>query len=211
MTPPKHGATLLDVLGERVEDFYTPAILVVIPTPLSSRVRKRRVATPMSGHWDGDSREATATGAWVIDCEIGGTVANAYRYAALTECVVSAAAPDGRVALWYATIPANKATRRGAGNACLSDVAGLMTVTAGDIWDARVGPERQLEARKRLIDAAINALAFARVLAPIAVAPGSEMAIDLEAAWALAARAVAPAPQVYQSGHAEPNATSSDR
>ena len=92
------------------------------------------------------SHRATKSGAPVTDCEHGGTVANAYNYPASTEAVVVVAFPSGQVAVWTATIPANKATLSGAAVACLGD-------WVRPVWDNRypVGHPREVEAENELV------------------------------------------------------------
>ena len=108
-------------------------VIVACPTPLSTRVRKRRVFEPSASRVQEIGRKARYSGRWQYDVEHGGSVANKYGYRATTECAVIAASPNGVVAIWYGAAPANKVTYRGAAVAA----TGLGAV--GWIWDNRCG------------------------------------------------------------------------
>lgn len=81
-----------------------------------------------------------------IRCVHGGTVANAYRYRADTECVLVCALPHGDAVIWLARVTANKATLAGTANACLPG--------AGALYDNRTGKARRDLAWRLIVDAA---------------------------------------------------------
>jgi phosphotransferase system IIB component len=67
---------------------------------------------------------------WRVVVRNGGSVANAYGYAADTEAALAVRDPQGRVVVWMARLPANKVTDRGAAEHCLPG--------AGALFDRRV-------------------------------------------------------------------------
>jgi hypothetical protein len=121
----------------------SPITNVTASDPQLPRLRVRRVA-------EGTIAElavaaAVEAGRPAIRADHGGGVANAYRYPAETETLVTVAFPDGRVVQWHGRAPANKVTR----------------TFAGDLFDGRCGKERRALSRARWIRDAIEALCAA--------------------------------------------------
>ena len=125
----------LRLLGLSRDDLPEP--VVVDGTGASRRLRARRVDEHDLAR--AAQLRAIATGGAAADVDHGGTVANAYGYSAQTEAALVAALPDGRCVIWLRRIPANKATLRGAAEACLAG--------AGAGWDGRCGEARKIAAR----------------------------------------------------------------
>jgi hypothetical protein len=84
--------------------------------------------------------KALASGEWAYALSHGGSVANSYGYRAFTETVVAVSDPEGRVAVWKSTAPANKVGGRAVAMSCLPVLADLVdervknSVRKKDAW-----------------------------------------------------------------------------
>ncbi len=138
-------------------DLINSAKVVVISDERSGRLRARTVDV-------GDLARSVAVDVIEknkpsIRCRIGGTVCNSYGYSADTECAIAVAFPTYReeggeqivVAIYASQVPANKATRGGCAESCLTGTR--------PIWDKRYSSEAKEKAREYLINEAIKDLA----------------------------------------------------
>ena len=101
------------------------------------RINYDRIANMPSDWWD---YEAVIDGkSFRVYARNGGTVPNSYNYPARTSAVLAIECiSDGHTVVMGAQIPANKATRAGAAEACLAGALGTGWVKDGRwLWDGR--------------------------------------------------------------------------